>query len=83
VFLTLKSILNNEAKGKVRNCNTLVCGFTIGSAGNHEWLVEENLNQLLMGEDLRVRKKERLTLAEETIFLCREVQQGYVLVLVG
>jgi hypothetical protein len=55
VFLTLKSILNNEAKGKVRNCNTLVCGFTIGSAGNHEWLVEENLNQLLMGEDLRVR----------------------------
>jgi hypothetical protein len=56
----LKSILNNKAKGKVRNCNTVVYGFTRGSAGNHEWPVEEeNLNQLLMGEDLRVRKKER------------------------
>jgi hypothetical protein len=29
------------------------------------------------------KEGERLTLAEETIFLCREVQQDYILVLVG
>lgn len=37
VFLTSKFILNNEAKGKVRDCNTVLCSLSRGSASNHEW----------------------------------------------